>query len=181
MALLLGSGLTALLATVMACLLYRLAVRDPRSTLLTVRPTIRMEERYLPMQRVLARADFDFLARQPGLSRQAQAAFRRQRRVIFRSYLRCLARDFNRIFRTLELLILESDHDRPDLVRLLLRLRSRCIWAMLAVEVRLTLDACGFEWIASRGLLESVWKLWNSCRLLLITTGKARSQALWQE
>lgn len=180
MALFIGSGLTALLATVMACLLYRLAVRDPRSTLLTVRPSIRIEERYLPMQRVLADADLEFLARQPGLTRRAQLEFRRQRRIIFRAYLRCLARDFNRIFRTLELLILESDHDRPDLVRLLLQLRSRCLCAMLAVELRLALDACGYEWIASRGLLEAVWRLWNSCRVLLVTTGRARAEVIWQ-
>jgi len=133
------------------------------------------------MQRVLADVDLDFLARQPGLSLRAQRQFRRQRRLIFRSYLRCLARDFNRIFRTLELLLIESDQDRPDLVRLLLQLRSRCICAMVAVEIRLALDACGYEWIDSRGLLESVWRLWNGCRALLVATGKTRPEALWQE
>src|SRR5215471_20655160 len=53
--------------------------------------------RYEPMGRLLAEEDFVFLAAQPGYRPEIGAKLRRERRQIFRLYLRELSRDFHRL------------------------------------------------------------------------------------
>ena len=54
-------------------------------------------ETYRPMQRLLGDADLRYLAAQPGISAQTVNQLRRERRKIFRAYLRNRVRDFHRL------------------------------------------------------------------------------------
>jgi hypothetical protein len=59
---------------------------------------------YEPMRRLLSDADFDFVARQKGLSPRWNRRFRVRRRGVIALYLRDIRRDFNRIWSVCRLL-----------------------------------------------------------------------------
>src|SRR5436190_11149471 len=52
---------------------------------------------YRPMLRLLSEDDYKFFAAQPGVTPKAVEQFRRERRRVFKSYLRNLVRDFHRL------------------------------------------------------------------------------------
>src|SRR5512138_3272273 len=58
--------------------------------------------KYRPMERLLQRDDFRFLASQPGFSPRLGRRFRRERRRIFRAYFRSLKRDFAQVSLTFQ-------------------------------------------------------------------------------
>src|SRR5688572_20360045 len=70
--------------------------------------------RYRPMERLLSKEDFEFLASQPGYDPGMSRKLRAERRRIFRSYLRQLRIDFIRLHQVARLLVLYSPEDRPD-------------------------------------------------------------------
>jgi hypothetical protein len=117
---------------------------------------VRIEDRYRPMERLLASPDAAFLERQDGFSSDMSREFRARRRKIFRAYVRCLARDFTRIYKTLEIAIVESRQDRPDLVRLMLKQKVRFVLAMLEMELRLAIHAWGVNRMDVERLVQSV-------------------------
>jgi len=73
-------------------------------------------EKYRPMERLFSDEDYDFLAAQAGASAGITKRLRVARRRVFRQYLRCLSRDFDRLYTAAKFLLLHSPQDRPDLV-----------------------------------------------------------------
>ena len=99
---------------------------------------------YRPMQRLLNESDLKYLAAQSGITANTVKQLRRERRRIFRAYLRNLVRDFHRLHLAARMTLLYSSEDRPDLAQTLLRQRAVFTWAVLMVEFRLVLHAAGF-------------------------------------
>src|SRR5690242_19481552 len=78
-------------------------------------------DRYRPMLRLLRRDDLHFLRDQPGYDRGMEAKLRVQRARIFAQYLSHLQEDFRCICAALKLLMIQAEHDRPDLAAVVLR------------------------------------------------------------
>jgi hypothetical protein len=113
-------------------------------------------ERYEPMSRLLAEDDFIFLAAQPGYRPEMGAKLRRERRRIFRLYLRELARDFRGLHREARAMVAESHAEHSELVGLLIRQRLVFLGAMTTVQLRLAASRFGLGNVDVRGLLESM-------------------------
>lgn len=100
-------------------------------------------ERYRPMMRLLDGGDLAFLRTQPGFSPRMAAKLRQQRCQIFRGYLRCLSGDFAKVCAAVKLVMLQSQHDRPDLATVLIRHQVMFALGMAMVQVRLVLYRFG--------------------------------------
>src|SRR5438128_608635 len=69
---------------------------------------------YRPLNRLLDPADFDYMRRQ-GVSEAKVKKLIAERRKIYRLCLRSLARDFYHVHRCVNLILIQSHIDRPDL------------------------------------------------------------------
>jgi hypothetical protein len=163
-----GSVLSVTFALVILGLLRRLSGNPARIAPNAARSAVRIEDRYRPMARLLASPDAKFLKRQDGFSSEMSREFRARRRKLFRSYVRCLARDFTRLYNTLELAIVESRQDRSDLVRLMLQQKARFVMAMFAIELRLAIHAWGVNGMDVQRLVQSVSALKGAWSLLSV-------------
>jgi hypothetical protein len=124
-------------------------------------------EKYRPMERLLQEKDFLFLASQPGFSPELGRRFRRERRRVFRGYLRSLKKDFARLASALQTLIVHSVEDRGDLQSALLRQRFQFALGLLAVEGRLLLHAAGVGTVEIGGMVQALETMQDQMRLLL--------------
>jgi hypothetical protein len=125
---------------VMRLLAYRTAA-DPTQ----IETTGFSLERYQPMARLLAEEDFLFLAAQPGYRPEIGAKLRRERRRIFRLYLRDLAHDFQHLHAEARAMVAESREEHAELVGILIR-QEIVFWrAMSGLELRLWLDQAGLS------------------------------------
>lgn len=115
--------------------------------------------RYAPMSRLLDPQEAEFLASQPGTTSKQVAAFRKERRRIFRLYLEELAADFRVLHREARVLASVSPEKNADLVGMLIRQQVSFWMAMLRVEGELVLDAAGVHRVNPAGLLENVAEL----------------------
>lgn len=105
-------------------------------------------ERYRPMMRLLDGGDLAFLRTQPGFSPSMAARLRQQRSQIFRGYLRCLSADFAKVCAAIKLVMLQSQHDRPDLASVLIRHQVMFALGVSLVQLRLLLyrwGICGVD------------------------------------
>jgi hypothetical protein len=100
-------------------------------------------DRYRPMMRLLDSRDIEFLRAQAGFTPIMEAKLRAQRSQIFRGYLRCLDTDFNRVCIALKVMLVESQHDRPDLSTALVHYQLLFASGLLAAHVRLFLYRYG--------------------------------------
>src|SRR6202011_3167512 len=112
--------------------------------------------KYRPMERLLQEEDFRFLSSQPGFSARVGRRFRKERRRIFRAYLRSLSMDFARVSRALQMLVIHAAEDRGDLAKGIIRQRLLFAMGIFAVEARLLLHAAGVGTIEVHGLVESL-------------------------
>ncbi|MGE5645117.1 MAG: hypothetical protein ACM336_04935 [Acidobacteriota bacterium] len=112
--------------------------------------------KYRPMERLFLEEDYDFLAAQPGFHPRIYRKLQAERRRVFRHYLRCLRRDFNRLSAAAKLLLLSAPSDRPDLASALLKQRMIFTYAMAAVEFRLVLQSMGIGTVDVRRLVDAV-------------------------
>jgi hypothetical protein len=112
--------------------------------------------RYQPMARLLAEEDFVFLAAQPGYRPEIGAKLRRDRRRIFRLYLRELAFDFRRLHAEARGMVAESGEQHSEIVGLLVRQQVIFWRGMAAVELRLMAHWAGIGNVDVRGLVEAV-------------------------
>ena len=112
--------------------------------------------RYQPMERLLDEADFRFLASQPDCDPAMVRRLRAERRRIFRSYLRHMQRDFNRVSGALAAILLTAAQDRPELSQELLRQKSRFAMAMLSAHFRLVLHGFGIGTVDASGMIGSL-------------------------
>jgi hypothetical protein len=108
---------------------------------------------YRPMLRLLSESDYTFLATQPGITKETIRQLRRDRRRIFRAYLRNLVRDFHRLHLAARMTLIYSSQDRPDLAKALMLQRVRFAGAVLQVEYRLCLHTFGLGHVDVTDLL----------------------------
>lgn len=119
-------------------------------------------DRYRPMLRLLGDDDLDFVAANRGLRRVLRA----RRRELFRSYLRCLARDYALVLAGIRMVMVQSGVDRPDLTRALVRNRVLFAVTMYKVELRLVLHAAGIGRVDISGLVDTLEALRAQLRVL---------------
>ncbi|MBZ5594931.1 MAG: hypothetical protein LAP39_22030 [Acidobacteriia bacterium] len=113
-------------------------------------------ERYRAMERVLAKADENFLSSHPGCTRQMKKSFRKMRIAIFRGFVHLLSEDFNRICKAIKLRMITSDVDRSELAAVLIKQQFRFTMGMIYVECKLTLYSLGWKGIDASGLVQSL-------------------------
>jgi len=112
-------------------------------------------ERYEPMLRLLDSRDVDFLARQPGAAESGGVdRLKRDRRRVFRMYLRELAADFQEMHAQARELVAAAPEQHADLVGMLLRQQVAFWSALAAVESQLALDLLGLGAVNPRRLVE---------------------------
>ncbi len=115
----------------------------------------RLGDRYRPMMRLLDESDCEFIAAgRPGSTDLAR--FRAERRALFRIYLRNLGDDHARIVRAIRDLLVESQHDRPDLVKLLYKCQFMFAFAMISIQFKLCLHTMGVGTVDVRSLVRAV-------------------------
>ena len=112
--------------------------------------------KYRPMLRLLDEADYEFLTKQPGMTKKAMQRLRAERRAIFRAYLRNLIRDFHKLHMTARMHLIYSKEDRPELAAKLLQQRIQFFRAVCAVEFRLALHTAGIGRVDLRPLFAAV-------------------------
>jgi hypothetical protein len=112
--------------------------------------------RYEPMARLMCAEDLLFLKAQPGYTAEMGRKFSRERRRIFRLYLRELAADFNRLHAQARVVVAGLTAEHSPLVGILLRQQVRFWYEMAAVELRLSLSWAGFRSIDARGLVDAL-------------------------
>ncbi len=112
--------------------------------------------KYRPMERLFLEEDYDFLAAQPGFHPRISRKLQAERRRVFRHYLRCLRRDFDRLSTTAKLLLLEAQQDQPELARSLVRQRMMFSLALTMVQLRLVLQPLGLGTVDVHRLVEAV-------------------------
>jgi hypothetical protein len=96
-------------------------------------------QRYEPMAHLMADDDLQFLAAQAGVDAQDIDEFKRERRQIFRMYLRELAADFERLHRRARELASVAPEQHSELVTMLMG-QQVAFWRLLAgIEIRLVL------------------------------------------
>jgi hypothetical protein len=164
---LLGAGVLVAAAALGFVFLFRRLIsaeRDPGASLeWCSRFSI---EKYRPMERLFFDEDYHFLAAQPGASPKIGKRLRVARRRVFRHYLRCLSRDFDRLYTAAKFLLLHSPQDRPDLASALLKQRLIFRYAMAAVECRLVLQTAGVGKVDVRGLVSALEAMRDQLRQL---------------
>jgi hypothetical protein len=105
-------------------------------------------DRYRPMVHMLDSGDIAFLRSQPGFTREMANKLRTQRTQIFRGYMRNLETDFGRVCSAIKVVMLQSQHDRPELAEALVRQQVTFACAMLSVRARVflySMGICGVE------------------------------------
>jgi hypothetical protein len=132
---------------------------------LTVQSADYSPDDYRPMLRLLDEPDDRFIAAHPAFGPKKTREMRAERRQIFRGYLRRLRADYGRICLSIRTLIVESDVDRPDLVKALMRSQILFAVAVFGVEWRLVLHTMGTGTVDVRNLvaaLEAMRGQWQS-------------------
>jgi hypothetical protein len=99
--------------------------------------------RYQPMTRLLSSQDLEFLAAQPGCRPETLARLRRDRRRIFRMYLRDLVADFQALHAAARKMAASSPEPQAQLIASLLRQQVTFWFALLSIETRLLLPQAG--------------------------------------
>jgi hypothetical protein len=113
-------------------------------------------DRYEPMASLLSDGDLFFLKAQPGYTAEIGRKFSRERRRIFRLYLRELERDFSRLHAHARLVVASLSAEHASLVGILIRQQIRFWYEMAAVEMRLSLSWAGVTSVDARGLVEAL-------------------------
>jgi hypothetical protein len=118
---------------------------------------------YDPMHRLLAREDFQFLARQPGFDLSLYRKLRRERMLIFRQYLSRLILDFNRLHTYLRFVAAHSDRDQSSLLTALVALRIRFAVSVMRAEVSYYLCMVGVGSLATQAVVAHLEELAAHC------------------
>jgi hypothetical protein len=127
---------------------------------------------YRPLDRLLDPADFEFLRRR-GISKAKIKKLQTERRKIYRLCLRSLAYDFNLVHRSVNLVLVQSRVDRPELAAELARQKLAFYRNLLRAEFRLTLHACGLEHMPAIDLLQPLEILQSHLRQLALAGAAA--------
>lgn len=125
-------------------------------------PAVVSADRYRPMLRLLSDEDLGFVSRNSSLRR----TLRSRRRELFRSYLRCLMRDYAHLLAGVRTVMVRSGVDRPDLAQALAKNRVLFVMAICKVEMRLTLHAVGVGKVEISGLVDALEALRGQVNVL---------------
>jgi hypothetical protein len=99
--------------------------------------------RYAPMAHLAGDQDLEFLRKLPGYKPEMGRQFVRERRRLFRLYLKELAADFNVLHKAARQMIAHAPEEHADLVGILAR-HQMTFWRRLAViEVQMALVPLG--------------------------------------
>jgi len=124
--------------------------------------------RYLPMRRLLSREEEDFwiksAVQNPKDESRARAAFRAERRRMFREYLRLIREDFGRLSDGVRQTVLRSQTDRSVEIETLLRLEMGFRRLLLMAEIRLALHWLGVKPVDASVLIDSLQGFEHSLR-----------------
>jgi hypothetical protein len=112
--------------------------------------------RYRPMERLLNGFEFQLLAEHPAMNRKTLKRIRTRRVRLFREYLHCLSMDYGRICAAVKLVMVQSEQDRPDLARVLLRQRLIFRLRLFMAELRLALHALGIGGVDAAKLVAAL-------------------------
>jgi len=142
----------ALLAVALGILLVRmLSYRRPVSSE-DIPPEFSLS-RYQPMTQIMSGEDAQFLCERPVVSPTTQKRFKRNRRRIFRLYLRELTADFEALHGRAREIVADSPEGNSELIGSLVRLQFD-FWRFLTlIEVQLVLDQLGLGTVDSARLL----------------------------
>jgi hypothetical protein len=132
-------------------------------------------ERYAPLAYLLDPSELDFLAEQLGATTKDLAAFRKERRQIFRMFVSELAADFSALHAEARQLVATEPEAHPELVELLLRQQGRFWGSLVEVEWQLTCEALLGDTQMGRWV---GWETVNPAKLLKVA--EALHQALVQ-
>jgi len=124
--------------------------------------------RYLPMRRLLSREEEDFwtaaAVRGSGRESQARAAFRAERRRMFREYLQLIRDDFAKLSDGVRQAVLRSQTDRTIEVETLLRLELGFRRLLLMAELRLAFHWIGIKPVDAAVLIDALQSFEHSLR-----------------
>ena len=112
--------------------------------------------RYEPMGRLMCDEDLQFLKAQPGYTAEIGRKFSRDRRRIFRLYLRELAADFHRLHAHARVVVAGLSAEHSPLIGMLIRQQIRFRYEMAAVQMKLSLSWAGMGAIDARGLIDAL-------------------------
>jgi len=147
------------LAAALACfalLFWRLASRlDAKSCTAEWLDRFSLKS-YAPMERLLDRNDWAFLASQPGYRPEIGKQLMAERRKIFRAYLRMLVRDFNQLMGIGRLMVVYSNQDQQEFARSLGRQQVKFYARVCALHLQLALYPLGWPAVDARGLLAAL-------------------------
>jgi hypothetical protein len=101
-------------------------------------------DHYRPLERLLQKTDWEYLASQPGMTAARIRQLRTQRRKLFRQYLGNLVSDFGALCFLVKALMIQSSVDRPDLARSLRQAKTSFYRAVVQIQLRLLIHAVGF-------------------------------------
>lgn len=110
--------------------------------------------RYEPMARLFSEEDLRFLEAQPGYTPDIGRKFRRERRRIFRSYLRELSAEFNRLHERARAIAASLPAEHSALVGSLIRLQCRFWYEMAVLNLSVSLGWTGMADV--QGLVNAV-------------------------
>jgi len=113
-------------------------------------------ESYAPMQRLLDKQDFVFLAAQRGYRPEIAKRLLAERRKVFLSYLRNLVRDFNQLLALARLMIVYSGEDRREFAGALWRQQVNFYFVVTLIRCRVALFPLGLSAGQIRDLLETL-------------------------
>ena len=94
---------------------------------------------YEPMKRVLDESEFEFIARQPGYRPYIGKMLRRERKAVFKMYLRRALRDFNRMVSIAKLMIVYGEESKAGFARALWLEQMKFYFTIYALRSRLVL------------------------------------------
>jgi hypothetical protein len=162
-----GAVLLAVLAAAAFFLLFRRLIARDRDAHADLEWSSEFSiAKYRPMERLFLEEDYDFLAAQPGFHPKIYRKLQAERRRVFRHYLRCLRKDFDRLSGAAKTMLLNAPSDRPDLATTLLKQRLTFSYAMATVELRLILQGVGIGTVDVRRLVDAVEGMREQLRFL---------------
>jgi hypothetical protein len=112
--------------------------------------------RYEPMGRLQCEDDLQFLKAHPGYTAKIGREFSRERRRIFRLYLRELAQDFHRLHARARAVVASLPAENSPLVGMLIRQQLRFRYEMAAIEMRLSFSWTGLGSVNASELIDAL-------------------------
>jgi hypothetical protein len=166
LAMIVAAVIAVLTAVVVVLLLQRLKAREDEAQADLGWSSEFSIAKYRPMERLFLEEDYDFLAAQPGFHPKIYRKLQSERRRVFRHYLRCVQRDFDRLLTAAKTMLLAAPDDRPDLARAILKQRLLFSYAMWTVRFRLLLQTLGIGSVDVRRLVAAMEGMRDQLRQL---------------